>query len=79
MKPYFSPFLIIGWIAVIIQIIFAANHNQTGNLICMGIALPCFIISGIQSTLHYRNQRKKVLDEITNLMDEIENKNKGKL
>ena len=73
---FISPFLYIGWIAVIAQIIFAALRIEEGNLICMAIALSCFAASMIHTTIRSEKDRRKRIDYILKTMDEIENKSK---
>jgi FtsH-binding integral membrane protein len=72
---FISPFLVIGWIVVIIQIIFGIFlNNSDACFICMCIAMSCFVLSIIHNTIHYqKNKSKKTLYE------ELENKNKEKL
>lgn len=73
---FISPFLYIGWVAVMAQIIFAALRMQEANLICMVIALSCFVASMIHTTIRTERSRKERIDEILKTMNDIENKSK---
>lgn len=75
-RIFISPFLYIGCVAVIAQIIFAVLHIQEANLICMAIALSCFVASMIHTTIRSEKDRRKRSDYILQTMNEIENKSK---
>ena len=75
-KIFISPFLYIGWLAIIFQLMFVALNIHQGNLICMIIALSCFVASMIHSMIHSEKRKKEQIYYILKMMDEMENRGK---